>query len=207
MDRCKFQYFKDRLIEEKKKVENILYMMKEKKIGSMEEYGSELSSYDNHPGDLGTEMFMMEHDMVLKNKNKDILYEIESSLRRIEEGNYGICEICGSEIKEERLDLVPYIKSCLECANKKIPLETKMSWRPEEEDVPMPFGKSNIDELKSEGIQYDKEDTYQEVAMYNRVEKDPSSSTGDLQGVFNNEEDGIVEDVEGISEEYYKDTL
>ena len=43
--------------------------------------------------------------------------------------------------------------------------------------------------------------------MYNRVEKDPSSSTGDLQGVFNNEEDGIVEDVEGISEEYYKDTL
>ncbi|WP_077367323.1 TraR/DksA C4-type zinc finger protein [Anaerosalibacter sp. Marseille-P3206] len=207
MDRDKLLYFKDKLIEEKKKVENILKKMKENKFGSMEEYASELSSYDNHPGDLGTEMFMMEHDMGLKNKNNDTLYEIETSLRRIEEGNYGICEICGSEISEERLNLVPYIKTCMECANKKIPIEKKMSWRPEEEDVLMPFGKSHMGELMNAGVQYDKEDAYQEVAKYNRVERDPSSSTGDMQNVFDDTEDGVVEDVESISEEYYKDTL
>lgn len=207
MDRNKLLYFKKRLIEEKKKVQTILYKMKEKKYGSMEEYGRELSSYDNHPGDLGTEMFMREHDMGLLNKNNDTLYEIETSLRRIEEGDYGTCEICGSEIGEERLNLVPYIKICMECSNEKIPLEEKMSWRPEEEDVPIPFGKSNINEKIRDGIQYDKEDTYQEVEKYNRVEKDPSNSTGDLQGVFDDTEDGTVEDVERISEDYYKETL
>ena len=159
MDKKKLLFFKNRLLEEKNKVISILSMMEDSELGSMEEYGTELSSYDNHPGDLGTEMFMREHDMGLKNKNNDILYEIESSLRSIDEGKYGICEICGNEIGEERLNLVPYIKICMECSNKKIPLEKKMSWRPEEEDVPMPFGKSNVNERKRDGVQYDKEDS------------------------------------------------
>lgn len=207
MDNNKLVFFKNRLIEEKNKVTSILDKMNFYEFGSMEEYGIELSSYDNHPGDLGTEMFMREHDMGLKNKNNDTLYEIESSLRSIDEGSYGTCEICGNEIEEDRLNLVPYIKICMECSNIKIPLEKKMSWRPEEEDVPMPFGKSNVNERKRDGVQYDKEDTYQEVEFYNRVEKDPSNSTGDLQGVFDDTENGIVEDVESISEDYYKDTL
>lgn len=205
MDSYKLNYFRNMLFKERDRVKSIMYSMKES-YGSMEEYGKELSSYDNHPADLGTEMFMMEHDMGLQNKNYDTLYEIETSLRSIEEGRYGYCEICGSEIEEERLKLIPYTKICLECSNKKIPLDVKMSWRPEEEDVPIPFGKSHIDELKSEGIEYDKEDAYQDVARYNEVPKDPSNSTGDLQGVFLGER-GIVEDVEKISEEYYKDTL
>lgn len=207
MDKKELAHFKDLLLKERSKVEGILNKMENNFSESMEEYTSELSAYDNHPADLGTEMFMKEHDMGLKNKNNDTIYEIEESLRNIDEGNYGICKVCGKEIDFNRLELLPYAKLCIDCSKKRIPLEKKMSFRPEEEDRPLPFSKSHIDELKSEGIEFDREDSYQAVARFNMVKDDPSDSTGDNQGIYDDLEDGIVEDVEKISEEYYKDTL
>jgi len=77
---------------------------------------------------------MMEHDKGLRDKLNDTLYEIEISLEAIEKGEYGVCVQCGKKIDEERLDLIPYVKLCLECSNKKIDLKDKMDFRPEEED-------------------------------------------------------------------------
>lgn len=207
MNKEKVKHYKQLLLDEKKRIEDILKSMESNHPGSMEKYGYELSSYDNHPADLGTEMFMMEHDMGLKNKNNDTIFEIEKSLIDIEEGNFGICNVCGKEIENERLELIPYTKICFECSQKKIPLDKKMSFRPEEEDRPLPFGKSHIDEIKSGRVEYDREDSYQDVARYNKITNDPSNSTGDNQGIFDDPEEGYVEEVEKISEEYYNDTL
>ncbi|MCR2042558.1 TraR/DksA C4-type zinc finger protein [Anaerosalibacter massiliensis] len=207
MDQTKKEHYKKLLFKEKERVENLLNGMEGNHLGSMEEYGKELSFYDNHPADLGTEVFMMEHDMGLKNKNKDIIYEIETSIDKLEEGNYGICENCGVEIEKDRLELIPYIKLCLDCSKKKLPLDIKMSFRPEEEDRESPFGRRNIEISDKTDMDFDREDSYQAVARYNKVEKDPSDTTGDNQGIFDETEEGIVEDVEKISEKDFKDTL
>lgn len=39
---------------------------------------------------------------------------IVQSLEEIEEGTYGICEVCGKEIEEDRLEANPSAKTCKE---------------------------------------------------------------------------------------------
>ena len=45
---------------------------------------------------------------------EDILKNINSALIRIEQGNYGICQICGKEIDKARLEVYPVATLCLE---------------------------------------------------------------------------------------------
>lgn len=42
---------------------------------------------------------------------------IELALVRLEQGAYGLCETCGGEISQERLDILPYTAVCRLCAH------------------------------------------------------------------------------------------
>ncbi|HEU5443339.1 MAG TPA: TraR/DksA C4-type zinc finger protein [Steroidobacteraceae bacterium] len=41
---------------------------------------------------------------------------LQSALRRLEEGRYTTCSLCGEPIEEERLQAVPYADRCRTCA-------------------------------------------------------------------------------------------
>jgi RNA polymerase-binding transcription factor DksA len=43
------------------------------------------------------------------------LGEIDAALARIEDGTYGRCAGCGTEIPEERLELRPFASRCVAC--------------------------------------------------------------------------------------------
>lgn len=45
----------------------------------------------------------------------DTLHEIDAALKRIENGTYGRCESCGTEIPDDRLDARPVARLCLSC--------------------------------------------------------------------------------------------
>ncbi len=47
------------------------------------------------------------------------LHDIDESLRKIDEGTYGICEECGEEISEKRLSVLPTATLCLSCQENK----------------------------------------------------------------------------------------
>jgi DnaK suppressor protein len=40
--------------------------------------------------------------------------EVKSALARVEDGSYGICQVCGKEIEQERLDADPAADTCVE---------------------------------------------------------------------------------------------
>ena len=42
---------------------------------------------------------------------------IKQAIARIDSGNYGICEVCGESIREERLKAMPYSSMCIKCAS------------------------------------------------------------------------------------------
>jgi RNA polymerase-binding transcription factor DksA len=46
------------------------------------------------------------------------LREVNDTLKKIEEGTYGICDKCQAPIEEKRLKVVPLAKLCLNCAKK-----------------------------------------------------------------------------------------
>lgn len=206
MDKNKLDYYKKLLLEEKESVMNTLELMKENDPDlSLRESTNELSAYDNHPADLGTETFMMEQNMNLESVEKLRLREIDDSLERINNGTYGKCDICGKDIDEERLEVIPEAKICMECAKDKIPIEKMMDYRPKEEvNLKFPFGRTYKDISIEDNVAFDGEDSYQAVQRFNEIQGDPSFQGGDHQDVFDERDPGAVEEVEEISQEYYK---
>jgi DnaK suppressor protein len=56
-----------------------------------------------------------ETEYVLVRRKNQELFRIEETLRRIEEGDYGVCEDCGKEIPVKRLQLMPSATRCTQC--------------------------------------------------------------------------------------------
>lgn len=74
----------------------------------------ELSSYDQHQADMGTETFEREKDISILEQVEAELADVEHALHRLDEGTYGTCEVCVKPIPEERLEAMPATRLCLE---------------------------------------------------------------------------------------------
>lgn len=154
----------------------------------------ELSSYDNHPADMGTELYEREKDFALEEHDQSELDKINEALAAIENGTYGICKVSGKEIPYERLEAIPTALTLKEYSNE----QTLATDRPVEEDVLEPahgniFRHSDTDEVR------DYDDSFQEVARYGTSET-PSDLRGDFEdyGSLYNEDS----DDEGFTEDY-----
>lgn len=140
-----------------------------------QEVSGELSNYDNHPGDQGTELFERSKDLALNGHAEKELEDINEALHVIEEGTYGICSVCGRDIPYERLLAVPTTDRCMEHANK----DGFRRERPIEEEVLSP--NLNPDEKTVEdenGVEFDAEDAWQAVGRYGSSDT-PSDLYGD----------------------------
>ena len=168
---------------------------------SIKENTSELSSYDNHPGDLGTETFEAEKNFSFRNNDKFVIGEIYDALKKIDDGTYGLCEQCKKQIAEERLDIIPYARLCISCENEvRLKVEDQEKGRPIEEQIlTPPFGRSFRDNSLEDSVMFDGEDAWQDVNVYNDVTSDNLFSKDDSMG--------YVEDVESISNEQYRKQL
>jgi DnaK suppressor protein len=51
----------------------------------------------------------------IRDRERKLIAKIEEALRRLEEGNYGVCEECGDTIGTERLKARPVTTLCIEC--------------------------------------------------------------------------------------------
>ena len=49
----------------------------------------------------------------------ETLTEVDSALSRLDDGTYGICEVCGEPIAEARLDAMPTARRCIDHAAKR----------------------------------------------------------------------------------------
>jgi RNA polymerase-binding transcription factor DksA len=78
------------------------------------ETSGELSSFDQHPGDSGTETFEMEKNVSLLEQVEEELLEVETAFQRLERGTYGTCQACGRPIGDERLEALPGTRFCVE---------------------------------------------------------------------------------------------
>src|ERR1700730_2234896 len=110
------EYFKNKLFDErqnltKRLTNNDSYGLDHAMNGSI----SELSGYDNHPGDLGSEMFERSKDLALREADSLELESIDSAIQRIEDRTYGQCIACGKSIDVERLEVIPSTDRCKSC--------------------------------------------------------------------------------------------
>lgn len=142
------------------------------KESSQEEVG-ELSMYDNHPADMGTELFEREKDLALNTHATAEIEKVEQALEAMKEGTYGQCEVCEKDIPFERLEAVPYTTYCIEHATERDVRED----RPAEDDSLIMANPNSFADRRV-GAQRDSEDSFQEIAKSGTSET-PSDFIGD----------------------------
>ncbi|MBW1990928.1 MAG: RNA polymerase-binding protein DksA [Deltaproteobacteria bacterium] len=59
----------------------------------------------------------------IRDRERKLIAKIQAALERIEDGTYGICEICGGEISEKRLRARPVTTMCISCKSRMEALE------------------------------------------------------------------------------------
>lgn len=68
--------------------------------------------------DVASQTFEREMMFELTNGDRIVLDDIEAALRKIEKGNFGICESCGQRIGVERLNAMPWARYCISCQSR-----------------------------------------------------------------------------------------
>lgn len=198
MDNSKLKHFEELLEGEKKDREDSLLGAEQGKYISLRDSTSELSSYDNHPGDLGNETFEAEKNISFRTNDKFMLSEINVALDKIHNGGYGKCEKCHKDIDEDRLEIVPHARFCISCENEieTSPLSEDFE-RPIEEMVQLPTLQFSFrDDTIHDEIGFDGEDTWQALNDYNVRMSDNN---------FDHEDNmGYVEDVDQVSNSTYR---
>lgn len=76
---------------------------------------SDASAFGMHQGDAGSDAYDRDFALSMLSQEQDALYEIDEALKRIEGGNYGICEQSGKLIPQARLEAIPFTRYTVEC--------------------------------------------------------------------------------------------
>lgn len=191
---------KKQLLEEKDRLE--LQMDQRNNFGlsdSMLRGTGELSAYDNHPADLGSEMFERGKDIALSENAEHHLTDVYRALADIESGEYGLCKACGKPIPFNRMEALPTAEFCVQHA----PNQSVSERRPAEEDfLAPPFGRTSLDE-RHDFNQFDGEDAWQIVASWGTsnspaMAEDPEIESYNEMGIESDENDGFVEAIESF---------
>jgi RNA polymerase-binding transcription factor DksA len=97
-----------RLEEERDRVSNLIAGLKSEGLDEEESAQvGELTHYDQHPADHGSETFEREKDLSILERLENDMAEIEAALQRLDDGTYGVDEVTGEPIDPERLDALP----------------------------------------------------------------------------------------------------
>ena len=192
---------KKKLNSEKRLILEQISRLEETGIGdTMSDSVGELSAYDNHPADLGDELFERSKDTALRDNAHLILENIEKALQRIDEGVYGLCAKCGKPIDAERLDIIPWVSNCIEC-QKQSEVEDPTPRPVEEEILEPPFHRTFLDSAAFDYVGFDGEDALQSVLRYGSSDT-PQDIPGsyDYKALFpnSNEHIGIVDHSDAI---------
>lgn len=65
--------------------------------------------------DLATSESNQAMNLRLRDRERVLLKKIDKTLKKIQEGTFGICEVCGDEIGIKRLEARPVTDLCIRC--------------------------------------------------------------------------------------------
>lgn len=206
MKKEKLEYYKNKLNKEKSEINKVIKQLDDNGMTKFNsESASELSFYDNHPADIGSEVFEVEKGIALKANEASMLNKINEALIAIEEGSYGKCKVCGKDIDEERLEFLPYAINCIDCEDVISDIKTYNSNQrvTEESVIGTPF--THESKYTKDEIGFDEEDSYQSVGRFNEIRNSPEYDYN--YDDSNYADNSYGENIEQISNQQYKNQL
>jgi RNA polymerase-binding transcription factor DksA len=106
--------FRARLLEARGRLTNAVDFLERENPGSLGDELGEPTGLDNHLGDTASATYDRELDEGLEEGAQQTLQDIDDALRKIEDGTYGTCEVCGKPIAPERLTAIPWARLCID---------------------------------------------------------------------------------------------
>ena len=107
MDSAKLDYFKDRLLQKRNSLSDVVQKNKD--------LGREKDENAQDVVDMAVESYTKEFLFGKNAGDRQILQQIHDALDRIGNDTYGICTNCENEINPRRLEAVPWAGFCIEC--------------------------------------------------------------------------------------------
>ena len=108
----------------KEKREYFKVLLTQKLNGLLREANKTVSDMTDQIGNFPdpTDRASMEADrnfeLRIRDRERRLIGKIKDALDRLESESFGICEICGEEISDERLKARPVTTLCIECKKK-----------------------------------------------------------------------------------------
>ena len=93
---------------------------------SISESGNDQRS-SNHMAEMGSDAWDLDFSLQLVESDQGVLEEISHALKRVDDGTYGLCELClqqglpeaKARIPKMRLQAIPHARNCVDCERKK----------------------------------------------------------------------------------------
>lgn len=97
------------LLEEKRKVvlERARQMLSEGMVLDANDLPDEM--------DLASSEYIQSFEFRLRGREKSLLSKLDLALKKIDDGTFGICEICDEPIGKKRLEARPETSLCIKC--------------------------------------------------------------------------------------------
>ena len=111
----KFEPYKKLLLKTKEQIAGDIRGLSDENIGSGNDRGGDVSGHALHMADVATDMYDREFTLGLAANDRELLYQVNDALERIEDGNYGLCIVCKKSIPATRLKAIPHAQTCLKC--------------------------------------------------------------------------------------------
>jgi len=107
MEEGKIEFFRSMLQEE-------MRVLLEEAGKTVSEMTSDTTNFPD-PNDRATQESDRSFELRIRDRERKLINKIREALERIEEGNFGICEMCEEEIGEARLKARPVTTLCIDC--------------------------------------------------------------------------------------------
>jgi DnaK suppressor protein len=82
--------------------------------GTVEQLEDDTQSHPD-PNDRASAESGRSFDLRMRDRDRKLIGKIKSALERIDQGTFGVCEDCGQQIEEKRLEVRPVTSQCIEC--------------------------------------------------------------------------------------------
>ena len=111
----KFEPFKKLLMKTKEQIAGDIRGLSDENTGSGNDRGGDVSGHALHMADVATDMYDREFTLGLAANDRELLYQVNEALERIEANEYGLCITCKKPIPATRLKAIPHAQTCLKC--------------------------------------------------------------------------------------------
>lgn len=109
------QYYKDLLVKEAEELEKQLGNLGRKNPDEKDDWQATKEEGVLDPaddGDVADSIEQYESNNAVLENLETRLHEVNNALAKIEDGTYGICNVCGEKIEDDRLEANPAAATC-----------------------------------------------------------------------------------------------